>query len=119
MKTPLMLALTFAIGLPAARPVCAQDNKSAASDKATPAAKTEKPAATPEKKFKALFTKAYLSGRWAPLKDGVLGEEKRGDNWSINAKLKYREPEFVMPIPATVKFAGDAAILVVDNLPFA
>ena len=39
-----------------------------------------------------------------------------GDNWTINAKLKYRDQELVMPIPVQVKFAGDTAILVVDNL---
>src|SRR5262249_35079535 len=85
--------------------------------------------ADPEERFKTLLTKASLSGRWAPLKDGELGEEKSGDkygivsvvkrdgdNWIVNAKLKYREQELVLPIPVQVKFAGDAAILVVDKL---
>jgi len=83
----------------------------------------------PEERFKALFTNAYLSGRWAPLKDGALGEERSGDkyqivsvtrgsgdNWTVNAKMKYRDQEIVMPIPVQMKFAGDTAILVVDNL---
>src|ERR1041385_448724 len=83
----------------------------------------------PEERFSRLFTKAYLSGRWAPLKDGALGEERTGDKyqivsvakgdgdkWTVNAKLKYRDQEFVMPIPVRMKFDGDTAILIVDNL---
>ena len=106
MKTTL--ALTLAIGLLAGRQTQAQDAKPAARDKAAPAAKAEKPAAAvnPEEQFKSLFTKAYLSGRWAPLKDGQLGEEKSGDKynivgvtkgkgegWVIHAKMKYRGQE--------------------------
>ncbi len=85
--------------------------------------------ADPEERFRVLFTKAFLSGRWAPLKDGVLGDEKSGDkynivsvtkgegeNWTVNAKLDYQGREFVMPIPVRMKFTGDTAILVVDNL---
>src|SRR5262245_20079570 len=93
------------------------------------ATELQKPAADPEGRFKALLTSAYLSGRWAPLKDGELGEEKTGDkynivsvtkgsgeNWTVSAKMKYREQEIVMPIPVQVKFAGDTAIMIVDKL---
>ena len=86
-------------------------------------------AADPEERFKALLTNAFLRGRWAPLKDGELGEEKTGDkynivsvtkgsgeNWTVSAKMKYREQEIVMPIPVQVKFAGDTAIMIVDKL---
>jgi hypothetical protein len=82
-----------------------------------------------EERFKFLFTKSYLSGRWAPLKDGALGDERvgdkyqiasvakgTGDNWVVNAKLKYREQEFVLPIPVRMKFDADTAILIVDEL---
>jgi len=85
--------------------------------------------ADPEEHFKGLLTKASLSGRWAPLKDGELGEEKSGDkygivsvtkregnDWTVNAKLKYRDQELLLPIPVQMKFAGDTAILVVDKL---
>jgi len=85
--------------------------------------------ADPEERFKAVFTKATLSGRWAPLKDGLLGEERGGDKynivsaikgegetWIISAKMKYGDREFVMPIPVKMKFVGDVAILTVDNL---
>src|SRR5262245_48718444 len=94
------------------------------------ASEPQKPAAADaEARFKALLTNAYLSGRWAPLKDGELGEEKTGDkynivsvkkgsgeNWTVSAKMKYREQEIVMPIPVQVKFAGDTAIMIVDKL---
>mgnify|MGYP003339237006 CR=1 FL=1 len=43
----------------------------------------------------------------------------KGDQWILQAKLKYREQEFVMPIPVTVKFVDETAIIVVDNLTFA
>jgi hypothetical protein len=85
--------------------------------------------ADPEERFKFLFTKSYLSGRWAPIKDGWLGEERTGDkyqivsvakgsgdNWVVNAKLKYRDQEFVLPIPVRMKFDADTAILIVDDL---
>ncbi len=99
-------------------------------DAAKPAAPEQKPLpAEPAERFKVLFTKAYLSGRWASLKDGALGEEKTGDkynivsvakgsgdNWTVNAKLKYRDQEVVMPIPVQMRFVGDVAILEVNNL---
>ena len=39
-----------------------------------------------------------------------------GENWTVSAKMKYREQEIVMPIPVQVKFAGDTAIMIVDKL---
>jgi len=101
-----------------------------AEDTAKAADPAQKPLpADPEERFKVLFTKSYLSGRWAPLKDGALGEEKTGDkyyiasvakgsgdNWIVNAKMKYRDQEMVIPIPVQMKFAGDVAILEVNNL---
>src|SRR5262245_33440448 len=59
-----------------------------------------------EDKFGALLKNAVLTGRWASLKDGVLGEEKTGDEyrivsvdkrtgdqWILSAKMKYRDQE--------------------------
>ena len=101
-----------------------------AAPKVEPAAKPVKPLpADPEERFKFLFTNATLSGRWAPLKDGVLGEQRDGDRyqivgvvkgdgdkWTVQAKMKYRGQEMVMPIPVRMQFSGDTAILLVDNL---
>src|SRR5262245_5921770 len=117
------------------KPESAQPKKSEGATKESgapskPAASAEKPLPIdPEERFKTLFTKAVLSGRWAPLKDGELGEERTGDkytiasaakgsgdNWTVNVKMKYRDQEIVMPIPVQMKFSGDAAILTVDNL---
>lgn len=81
-----------------------------------------------EGKFKTMLTKATLAGRWAPIKNGTLGEEKddqygivsvgkvSGDSWVVNAKMKYGGREFVAPFPVKVRWAGDTAVLIVDNL---
>ena len=114
--------------LAAIQPAFAQDQPTTNAPK--PAAQSPRPLpADPEERFKTLLTKATLSGRWAPLRDGALGEERGGDKyniesvtkgsgetWTVNAKMKYRDQEFVMPIPVQVKFAGDTAVLVVDKL---
>ena len=57
-----------------------------------------------EAKFEALLTDALLSGRWAPLKDGELGEEKGGDKYNI---------------VSAVKSAGDLLALVFTPVPHA
>ncbi len=75
-----------------------------------------------------MLTNATLSGRWASIKDGALGDEKEdkyqivgvgkisGDSWVVNAKVKYNDREFVAPLPVKVKWAGDTPVLIVDNL---
>jgi len=83
---------------------------------------TEKPKPTAEElegKFKAMLTKATLTGRWCSIKDGALGPEKEdkytiigaskvgGDAWIINARVQYGKKDFVAPIPVQVKWAGD------------
>src|SRR6185369_7993484 len=132
MKTTLIFVV---VGLLFSGLAFAQDKKptEAAEKSKNVSAQTAEPqkpaAADPEERFKALLTKAYLTGRWAPLKGGKLGEEKTGDkynivsvtkgtgeNWTVSAKMKYREQEIVMPIPVQVKFAGDTAIMIVDKL---
>lgn len=133
----LSILTVLSLGLhsvPAQAPAEAQKDSKPGQSSTTEPAKTvstsQKPLPTdPKERFKALFTKATLSGRWAPLTDGVLGEERggdkynivsavmgEGDRWIISAKLKYRDQEFVMPIPVKMQFAGDVAILTVDNL---
>src|SRR5690348_14592130 len=95
-----------------------------------PASASSKPLPSdPEERFKALFTNATLSGRWARIKDGVLGEERAGDkytivsvvkrdgdNWTVNAKMKYGEKELILPVPVRMKFSGDTAVLSVEDL---
>lgn len=95
-----------------------------------PAPPTQKPLPSDlEERFKTLFTKATLSGRWARIKDGLLGEERAGDkytilsvvkreadNWTVNAKMKYGEKELILPVPVRMKFVGDTAVLMVEDL---
>jgi hypothetical protein len=96
----------------------------------TPIGAAQKPLRSdPEERFKVLFTKATLSGRWARLKDGMLGEERAGDkytivsavkrdgdNWTVNAKMKYGEKELIIPVPVRMKFSDDTAVLMVQDL---
>jgi len=77
-----------------------------------------------EAKFKAAMTDIVMSGRWSPVKDGALGAEKEdkyaivsvekisGSSWVINARMRNA----VMPIPVKVLWAGDTAVIIVDNL---
>jgi hypothetical protein len=65
-----------------------------------------------------------MSGRWIPVKDGVLGAEKEdkyaivsvekvsGNDWVINARMRNN----VLPVPVKVMWAGDTAVIIVDNL---
>jgi len=130
---PLFLTLTvfvagthlLAQGQPPAEPA-----KESKSDGTTRTNTTSQPLPSdPEQRFKALFTKASLSGRWAALKDGQLGEERTGDKynivsavkssgdkWIVHAKMKYGDREFMLPIPVQMKFVGDTAILEVNDL---
>jgi hypothetical protein len=116
--------LLLSIGSLVAMNSSAEDQKPAASASAKPIPSSEEL----EAKFKAMLTKATLTGRWTPIKDGALGAEKQdkytivsagkvnGDSWVVNAKMKYGEREFVAPIPVKVKWAGDTAVLIVDNM---
>jgi hypothetical protein len=77
-----------------------------------------------EAKFKAAMTDIAMSGRWTPVKDGAMGAEKEdkyaivsvekisGSSWVINARMR----NVVMPIPVKVLWAGDTAVIIVDNL---
>jgi hypothetical protein len=82
-----------------------------------------------EAKFIAMLKNATLKGTWAPVQQGKLGAEKGndsyriarvekmdGDKWSIVSKFSYNGQQVEFPIPATVKFAGDTAILILDNV---
>jgi len=85
-------------------------------------------AAEREAKFQQAMTGVTLTGRWVPIKDGALGAEKpekynivsvaktSGENWVINARMKYQQQEIVAPIPVQVKWAGDTAVIIVKDL---
>jgi hypothetical protein len=105
--------------------------------KEAPAAKETKPAAKPapsaaelEEKFKTTLSHATMSGRWCMLKEGKLsadkeekytisGVEKTADGkWSISARIQYGSFDVTVPVPVQVKWAGDTAVIIVDNLGF-
>jgi hypothetical protein len=81
-----------------------------------------------EAEFTKTLSPATFVGTWNGIKEGAITparDEKynivsvsktEGDNWVINAKMKYKEQEIVIPIPVKVKWAGDTAVIVVDKL---
>ena len=70
-----------------------------------------------EAKFIAMLKNSTLKGTWAPITQGQLGSEKKdGDNWAIVSLFKFNDQEIEYPIPAVVKFAGDTAVLILNNV---
>lgn len=82
-----------------------------------------------EEKFVAMLKNATLKGTWAPVQQGKLGsekgndsyriaraEKKEGDQWSIVSIFAIGDRQIEFPIAATVKFAGDTAVLILDNV---
>jgi hypothetical protein len=82
-----------------------------------------------ESKFVAMLKDAMLKGTWAPVTQGKLGGERGDDSyriaraekgqdgkWSIVSIFKVRERDLEFPISANVKFAGDTAVLILDNV---
>lgn len=96
-------------------------------------AQDAKPGPSPaelEAKFKETLTACTMSGHSCTVKDGQLGPERAdqyhlvsvektvGDQWTLNARMKYGGQEIVVPIPVQVKWAGDTAVIIVDDLRF-
>lgn len=82
-----------------------------------------------EAKFIAMLKNATLKGSWAPLQQGKLGAEKgndvyriarvektAGDKWSLVSLVNAGGKQIEYPIPVTVKFAGDTAVLILDDV---
>lgn len=82
-----------------------------------------------EEKFIAMLKNATLQGSWAPVQQGQLGAEKGndryriarvekvdGEKWSIVSVFNAGGKQIEFPISASVKFAGDTAILILDNV---
>ncbi len=129
MKTSLILT-ALVTGLCFSHSLTAQETKPAApAEKPAEKAKTTATQEELEAKFKTTLTKAIMSGRWCSLKDGVMGEEKedkytiqsvtklKGDEWVIVSRIQYNKRDFDAPIPIKVKWAGDTAVIIVDNVP--
>jgi hypothetical protein len=102
----------------------AQEPTKPASAKPTPSA------ADLESKLITTLTNATLTGRACGIKDGQLGPDKEdsytvvsiakvsGDNWTITARLSYNGASIDLPIPTKVQWAGDAPVLILDDIGF-
>jgi hypothetical protein len=82
-----------------------------------------------ESKFIDMLKNSTLQGTWAPVQKGQLGTEKKdevyrivraekkeGDRWAIVSLFEVQGKQIEYPIPAVVKFAGDTAVLILDNV---
>jgi hypothetical protein len=82
-----------------------------------------------EAKFVAMLKNATLKGTWAPVQQNQLGPERGNDTyriaraektnsgkWAIVYVLNVQGRQVEYPIPASVKFAGDTAVLILDNV---
>lgn len=82
-----------------------------------------------EARFIAMVKNSTLKGTWAPIMGGQLGDEKKddayrivraekqeGENWAIVSLFEFNGQQVEFPIPAVVKFAGDTAILILNNV---
>jgi hypothetical protein len=82
-----------------------------------------------ESKFIAMLKNATLIGTWAPLQAGKIGGDRTDDTyriarveksdngkWSIVSMFSIKDRQLEFPIAASVKFAGDTAVLILDNV---
>jgi hypothetical protein len=82
-----------------------------------------------EAKFVAMVKNATLKGTWAPIQGTGLGGQRGNDSyriaraektasgqWSIVALYNVNGRQVEFPISASVKFAGDTAVLILDNV---
>ncbi len=117
-RQPLHILSAVLIALSGIAPVAvAGGDEEAASD------------GTMEKKFSAMLEGATLHGTWAPFGPGGLGEDledgyfivradkQEGDRWVIVSRINYKGQKIDVPIPVVIKFAGDAAVMVLDDVP--
>jgi len=82
-----------------------------------------------EAKFIAMLKNATLKGTWAPVAKGKLGGERgddsyriarvekgEGGKWTVVSVFKVGDKQLEFPIACSVKFAGDAAVLILDDV---
>ncbi len=82
-----------------------------------------------ETAFVEMLDNVTLEGTWAPISGQGIGEEKAdryqvaraepkgGDRWNIVWKVRHQGQVVEYPIPSVVRFAGDVAVLVLDDVP--
>lgn len=84
-------------------------------------------AASMEDQFMERMREADLTGTWIPLQGGALGSgkpdtyrvvratRKEGDRWEIVWRVTQRGQALELPLPCVVTFAGDVAVLILDE----
>ena len=83
-------------------------------------------AAENEKRFEEMMTGVTLVGHSTRAnKEGVGGEERygidkvsklAGDTWLLHARIKYGSHDLAVPIPVTIKWAGDTPVITLTDL---
>ena len=83
-------------------------------------------AAENEKRFQEMMSGVTLVGHSTRAnKDGVGGEERyvidkvsklAGDTWVIQARIKYGSHDLPVPVPVTIKWAGDTPVITLTDL---
>jgi hypothetical protein len=89
-------------------------------------AKKPAAAADAEKQFEQMMTGAVLVGRSTlDGRDGLSGEERysidhvsklAGDVWMFQSRMKLDGHEIPLPIPVTIKWAGDTPVIEVTDM---
>ena len=79
-----------------------------------------------DRKFEEMMKGVTLVGRSTRLSDDkVVGEEKyviegiskmAGDTWLFRARLQYGGRDIPVPLPVTIKWAGDTPVITVTDL---
>mgnify|MGYP000552705513 CR=1 FL=1 len=81
---------------------------------------TESPQAELERQFQEKLTNAVLVGRYTSGDGGQSNEDRYtissarrlfGDNWIIVARIHYGQKDVTVPVPVTVKWAGDTPMI--------
>jgi len=79
-----------------------------------------------DQKFQQMMSGVTLIGHSASLKDeSVAGEEKYviekvsklgGETWLFHARIQYGSHDVPVPLPVTMKWAGDTPVITINNL---
>ena len=84
---------------------------------------------TMESQFSAMLKGATLKGTWAPVGPVGLGEDKddayhiveakkvKEDQWVMVSRFNYKGRQLDIPVPVVIKFAGDTAVMILNDLP--
>ena len=79
-----------------------------------------------EQKFQQMMSGVTLIGHSASLKDeSVAGEERYiiekvsklgGETWLFHVRIQYGSHDVTVPLPVTIKWAGDTPVITINNL---